>query len=102
RAHAARHRTLGAYKSVVHQCPQASIEPVWCDRDQPSSLYKNAYVPYFLWPRQAKRIFWLYFGAFVVSRLGEASALVLSPQAQCVDSIRSLPVYSSRERTCRQ
>src|SRR5699024_9611905 len=102
RVHGFRHRNLGAYKTVVHQCPEAWIEPVCCDRYQPRSLYKKAYVPYFLWHRYGELIFWLYFAAFVVSRLGQASALVLSPQAPCVDSIRSLPVYSSRERTCRQ
>src|SRR5699024_12185570 len=87
-----RHRNLGAYKTVVHQCPEAWIEPVWCDRYQPRSLYKKAYVPYFLWPPLAKRIFWLFFGGFVVSRLGQARALVPSAQAPCVDRIRCLPV----------
>src|SRR5699024_12835253 len=85
RVHGFRHRNLGAYKTVVHQCPEAWVEPVWCDRYQPRSLYKKAYVPYFLWPLLAKRIFWLYFEAFVVSWYAPVSAMLLSALAQWVE-----------------
>src|SRR5699024_12460554 len=91
RVHGFRHRNLGAYKTVVHQCPEAWTEPVWCDRYHPRRLYKKAYVPYSFWPRYAKRIFWLYFGASVVSGFRQASALLLWQLAKWLGELHSLP-----------